>query len=196
MAAIAAVGQANAAAVAADPVSDIISEVTQELQSFEQAILPDDLSILDVIAATGVSINSTYYLEAFAGGVIQAENNLGILPKLGAAASEVAPAAVAPILAAAPQLGGGAGLGNVTAALTRAGTIGPMSVPASWSAPSSGRVTPLAPHGFTTLPGTDEAVAAGYPGYPGIPAGTRSGMGAPPKYGVKLTVMPRPPAAG
>ena len=191
----AAVTQANAAATA-DPVTDAITAALQALQSAltSGGIIPDDLTVLDVIAATGTSINSTYYLEAFAAGVIGAENNLGVLPKLGAAtAAEVTP--VAP--AAAPQLVGGAGLGSITATLTGAGRIGPMSVPATWSAPSTSRITEFTPAGFTTLPGTDEAVASGYPGYPGVPAGTsRSGLGAPPRYGVRLTVMPRPPAAG
>jgi hypothetical protein len=73
-----------------------------------------------------------------------------------------------------------------------------MSVPASWSAPSSSHVAALQPAGMTTLPGTDETVASGYPGYPGMPAGTGSRAlgGGPPRYGVRLTVMPRPPAAG
>jgi PPE-repeat protein len=191
----AAVTQASAAATA-DPVTDAITSALQALQSlFSQGgIIPDDLTVLDLIAATGTSINSTYYLEAFAAGVIGAENNLGVLPKLGAtAAAEVAPAVVAP----APQLVGGAGLGNITATLSSAGRIGPMSVPATWSAPSTTRITEFTPAGFTTLPGTDEAAAAGYPGYPGVPAGARgSGVGAPPRYGARLTVMPRPPAAG
>ncbi len=66
----AAVAQANAGA-AADPVSQVISAATQALQSLvanPAAIIPDDLTILDVIAATGTSLNSTYYMEAFAGG--------------------------------------------------------------------------------------------------------------------------------
>lgn len=93
----------------------------------------------------------------------------------------------------------GGGLGNVTATLSHAGSIGPMSVPASWAAPTSTHISPLEPAGFTTLPGTEEPVASGYPGYPGMPGGGASrsvGAGVPPRYGVRLTVMPRPPAAG
>lgn len=196
----AAVGQAAASAAAADPVSQLVQSVTQSLQSLltSGSIIPDDLTVLDVIAATGTSINSSYYVEAFASGVIGAENNLGVLPKLGAtAAAEVAPAV--PSLAAAPQLGGAAGLGNITATLSRAGSIGQMSVPAGWVAPSApARITEFTPAGFTTIPGTDESVASGYPGYPGVPGGaaSRSGLGTPPRYGVRHTVMPRPPAAG
>lgn len=159
------------------------------------SIVPSDFTILDAIAATGTTLNSTYYMEAFATGVIQAENNLGMLPKVAAA-----PAALAPALTAAPQVAGGAGLGTISATLARAGTIGPMSVPASWAAPSTSHVSAFEPAGMTLLPGTaDEPVAAGYPGYPGMPGGVGSrsaGMGVPPRYGVRLTVMPRPPAAG
>jgi PPE-repeat protein len=165
-------------------------------------IIPDDFTALDALLFAYSSINGTYNIEAFTSGIIGAENNLGILPDLGAAAA--APAEL-PALAGAPQLvgaasslGGGAGLGNISAALSNAGRIGPMSVPATWSAPSTTHISALEPAGFTTLPGTDEPVASGYPGYPGMPgvAGRGMGVGAAPKYGVRLTVIPRPPAAG
>jgi PPE-repeat protein len=191
----ASVNQANASAAATKSVSQGASAALQPAQVAEEDPgIFGDLAILDVIQGSSQSLNSIYYMEAFASGVIGAENNLGILPKVAAA-----PAALAPALTAAPGLGGGAGLGNITATLARAGTIGPMSVPSSWSAPSASHVAALQPAGFTTLPGTEEAVASGYPGYPGMPAGSMSrgsGVGAPPRYGVRLTVMPRPPAAG
>ena len=193
----AAVNKANATASGSNSVSQAISAAAQPAASAAAdppSLIPEDLTILDIIQGTGQSLNSTYYMEAFASGIIGAENNLGVLPKAAAATAEVAPA-----LSVAPQLGAGAGLGNVTASLARGGTIGPMSVPASWAAPSSSRVSALEPHGFTTLPGTDEAVGSGYPGYPGMPGGALSratGVGVPPRYGVRLTVMPRPPAAG
>jgi PPE-repeat protein len=193
----ASVNQANLTAAASSPAAQAVSAAAQLMQpaaADPPSIIPEDFAVLDIIQATGQTLNSTYYMEAFASGVIGAENNLGVLPKAAAA-----PAALAPALSAAPQLSGGASLGNVTATLARAGTIGPMSVPASWSAPSSSRVAALQPAGLTTLPGTDEAAASGYPGYPGMPGGgvsRGSGMGGPPRYGVRLTVMPRPPAAG
>ncbi len=50
---------------------------------------------------------------------------------------------------------------------------------------------------MTTIPGTEEAMASGYPGYPGMPAGATSrAAGAPPRYGVRPIVIARPPAAG
>lgn len=192
----ASVSQASATAAATRSAAQAVSAAAVQPAA---AVAPDpginlDLSALDIIQATGQSLNSVYYMEATASGIIGAENNLGMLPKVAAA-----PAALAPALTAAPQVGGGAGLGNVTATLSRAGTIGPMSVPASWSAPATSQIARLEPAGFTTIPGTEEAVASGYPGYPGMPAGNiarGAGVGAPPRYGVRLTVMPRPPAAG
>ncbi|MGF2945447.1 PPE family protein [Mycobacterium sp. Lab-001] len=197
----AAVTNAANSAAASNPVQQVLSGISNlaGILPTNASILPEDLTVLDGIAAVGTAINSTYYLEALPAGVIGAENNLGILPNLGAAAAAAAaPAEIAPALSAV-STGGAAGLGNVTATLARAGTIGPMSVPVGWSAPSSSTVTALQPAGMTTLPGTEEAAASGYPGYPGMPGGMAAravGVGAPPRYGVKLTVMPRPPAAG
>ncbi|OBB92022.1 PPE family protein [Mycobacterium sp. 852002-40037_SCH5390672] len=154
--------------------------------------------VLDAIQGTGLGFSAPYNMEQFVSGIIGAENNLGILAKPGAAAASLAPALAAPALRGATS-GLGGGLGNVTATLSHAGTIGPMSVPASWAAPTSTHISPLEPAGFTTLPGTEEPMAAGYPGYPGMPGGgaaRSAGAGVPPRYGVRLTVMPRPPAAG
>jgi PPE-SVP subfamily C-terminal region len=154
--------------------------------------------VLDAIQGTGLGFSAPYNMEQFVSGIIGAENNLGILAKPGAAAANLAPALAAPALRGATA-GLGGGLGNVTASFSHAGTIGPMSVPASWVAPTSTHVSPLEPAGFTTLPGTEEPIASGYPGYPGMPGGgaaRSAGAGAAPRYGVRLTVMPRPPAAG
>lgn len=150
--------------------------------------------VLDAIQGTGLGFSAPYNMEQFVSGIIGAENNLGVLAKpLAAAAPLAAPA----LRGATAGLGGG--LGNVTATLSHAGSIGPMSVPVSWAAPTSTHISPLEPAGFTTLPGTEEPMASGYPGYPGMPGGGASrsaGAGVPPRYGVRLTVMPRPPAAG
>ncbi len=85
----------------------------------------------------------------------------------------------------------------ITVSLGRANAIGPMSVPAGWSAPSTGRVAALERAGLTTRPGTDELAGSGYPGVPGMPAGTMArASGVLPRYGTRLTVMTRPPAGG
>jgi PPE-repeat protein len=193
----AAVNQAVNNGPTTNSVSQTVSALGASSTLPVNGIVPEDFTALDGIVATFGAINSTYNFEAFATGIIGAENNLGILPGLGAAAA--APAEIAPALTgAASSLGGGTGLGTVTAGLTSAGSIGPMSVPASWSAPTISTITAFQPLGMTTIPGTEQAVASGYPGYPGMPAGSVSrAAGAPaPRYGARLTVIPRPPAAG
>jgi PPE-repeat protein len=190
----AAISQANALAAQSNSVSQALPKADLPTFSINDA----EFGLLDVISATGTSISSPTLLEQMVTGAIGAEANLGILPKLAAPAA-IAPLAALPELAGATSsMSGGAGLGNITATLTRAGSIGPMSVPATWSAPSIPKAfSPLEPAGMTTIPGTDGAVASGYPGYPGMPAGATSrGASGPPRYGTRLTVMTRPPAAG
>jgi len=115
----------------------------------------------------------------------------GLTGDLGAGLSADAATPVAP--------GGAAGLGAVpvSAGVAQASTIGRLSVPPSWAAGDVGAAaaTPAtlpgacwsgaAPHGatVTTLPGGVPSVAsAGRGGY---------GIGAP-RYGAKLTVLPKP----
>lgn len=84
----------------------------------------------------------------------------------------------------------------VLASVGRAGEIGPLSVPASWAAPTSKPVHPLSGGGFTTL-SSGEPAQHGMPGVPGVPIGANRGAnGVVPRYGARLTVMPRSPAAG
>jgi PPE-repeat protein len=110
----------------------------------------------------------------------------------GASSSGAAGAAGAGLTSA---LSGGAG--TASAVLTGANSIGPLSVPPGWAAPAASPVSALSGAGLTTLPGTEEAVGSGMPGVPGMPAGTLArASGVVPRYGVRLTVMPRPPAAG
>ena len=191
----AAVAQAEANAAAA-PVSQVIS-------SAAQALLPTfnpELGFLDIIAGSYSTVSAVRDLEGFADGIIGGGKNLGLLPDLSKVAAEVAPAlpALQQSAAAASGLGGGAGLPNaVLASVARANSIGPLSVPASWSAPSTHAVSALSPAGLTTLAGTDEAAGSGMPGVPGMPAPTVArASGVLPRYGVRLTVMTHPPAAG
>ena len=186
----AAVAQADANAATAEPVSQVIS-------SAAQAMLPTfnpELGFLDIIAGSYSTLSAVRDMEGTADGIIGGEKALGILPDLSKVAAEVAPAPAG----AASGLGGGAGLPNgVLASVARANSIGPLSVPASWSAPSSRAVSALSPAGLTTFSGTEEAAGSGMPGVPGTPAPTLArASGVLPRYGVRLTVMPRPPAAG
>ncbi|ORB73323.1 PPE family protein [Mycobacterium scrofulaceum] len=162
-------------------------------------IIPEDFTALDAIVTFIATMKAVDYEQAFVTGIVGAESDLGILPNLGAAA----PTALAPLLTAAPQPGGaapglGAGLGDVTAALARAGTIGSMSVPASWTAPSS-PLTALPGGDFPGRSGTAESAVSGtaLPGVPGLSGGTASrATVVVPRYGARITVMARPPAAG
>jgi PPE-repeat protein len=154
----------------------------------------DSLNVLDGILSVGTATGSMANIEGMPTSLIAAQSNLTYL----AGAAGPAPA-LGPI-----GLGGGtpgSGLGGLTNAVTvsmaRANAIGPMSVPASWSAPSASRISALQPAGLTTIPGTDELAGSGYPGVPGMPAGTLArASGVLPRYGTRLTVMTRPPAGG
>lgn len=90
------------------------------------------------------------------------------------------------------------GVGNeVSAALGRAASIGPLSVPPSVI--EARTTTPIA-SALTAGPGsTQPALAAGMPGMPGMPVASppaTSVTSTPPKYGFRSTVVARPPSAG
>jgi PPE-repeat protein len=164
----------------------------------------NSLSVLDSIQLVNTSIQGTGTLAgipaALSGNTanlfgIQA--NMAYLAGLGAPAPALGPIGLGQLQGVAGATGVG-GLPNaITVSMGRANAIGPMSVPAAWSAPSAGRVAALEPAGLTTLPGTDELAGSGYPGVPGMPAGTLArASGVLPRYGTRLTVMTRPPAGG
>jgi PPE-repeat protein len=150
--------------------------------------LPATLNIASFAGKSTLDADTvTALLQAAAVKAPQAAEDFGVTATgIGdAAAEDVATAAFS-----------GSGRG-VAAVLTGAKSIGPMSVPASWSTPAVSHISTLSGTGLTTLPGTDEAVGAGMPGVPGMPVGTLTrASGVIPRYGTRLTVMPRPPAAG
>jgi hypothetical protein len=195
----AAVAQADATAAAADPVSPVISSAAQALPPLLPTFNPE-FGFLDVIAGTYSTFSAVRDLEGTADGIIGGQKSLGLLPDLSKVGAEGAPAlpALQQPAGAASGLGGGAGLPNaVLASVARANSIGPLSVPASWSAPSTRAVSALSPAGLTTLAGTEEAAGYGMPGVPGMPAPTLArASGVLPRYGVRLMVMAHPPAAG
>lgn len=103
--------------------------------------------------------------------------------------------AVQPVATTTPQPAGVAGASTV-AGLGQATTVGRLSVPPSWAAAPN---APAAPQGAATLTGwttpapqgpSMAAVPAGMPAL--ATAGKAGGLGAP-RYGVKPTVMDRPP---
>jgi PPE-repeat protein len=151
--------------------------------------IPIDFRIFDTIQGVQTAFRSGFCVEGFPSGVIGADKALGILPNVGAA-----PAALPKV----PALSGAtSGLGNVNATLAGAGRIGAMSVPASWTSPAGNPVTALSGKGLPILEGTDALgrTGSGMPGVPGIPKASRAAIVVP-RYGVRITVMTRSPAAG
>jgi PPE-repeat protein len=207
----------NAAAnqAASGPLGDLYSllqglssQLANVLNLSPIPISSNPLSLLDAIQFANTSIQGVgtsiggvgtfaglpASLSSHAANLLGMQANMAYLAGLGSPAPALGPIG----------LGGGmpgsgvAGLPNaVTASLARANTIGPMSVPANWSAPSTSSISALQPAGLTTLAGTDELAGSGYPGVPGMPAGTLArASGVLPRYGTRLTVMTRPPAGG
>jgi len=201
----AAVAQANSSAAAADPMSQLIAFLTQLAYSLfpgtgQFELFPNGFNAVDATLFGYTSVNGVEAVEQFVANIPMAAQALQAIDAAPAAAAPVA-SNIAPFLAGASQVGGavpapGLGSGVVLANVAKANTIGPLSVPASWTAPSTGRVSALAPAGLSTF-GTEEAVGAGMPGVPGMPAGAVArGSGMMPRYGVRLTVMSHPPMGG
>lgn len=207
----AAVTQANSSAAAASPASQLVSTVSQSLQSLQAAspgvtgvppsLLPNNFTALEGMFAVYATIGVTKDVESIAAKTIGAENDLGILPNLGLTAETPALDAG---LAAGPQVAGAApGLagqpGPVVATLARANSLGPLSVPASWTVPASGPASALSGQDVAPLPGPGEVgmTRSGVPGIPGVPAGkVWRPSGVIPRYGLRITVMSRPLAGG
>ncbi|CDM76749.1 PPE family protein [Mycobacterium marinum] len=89
------------------------------------------------------------------------------------------------------------GLGGVAAGTNQATMMGRLSVPPSWAG-----TTEVIDHVATALPGAGTATApeasAAMPGVPGVPApgAYARSYGTGPRYGFRLTIMPRPLSGG
>ena len=112
-----------------------------------------------------------------------------------------APAAAAAVPKALPALGGmlgGGGIAHAAASIGSAGSIGKLSVPATWAGATTG-LSHAAPQLVSTVSAAPEAASTG-PGnlLGGMPlAGVGSGTaGSAPRYGFRPTVMARPPLGG
>ncbi|WP_066910166.1 PPE family protein [Mycobacterium interjectum] len=145
----------------------------------------------DLSSAGVFQLPATLNIAGFVGkGAIDEDS---IVAEFASVPAAIAKAIGVPLPTSTPIGSGGA----VSAVFAGAKSIGPMSVPASWATPAVGHISALSGTGLTTLPGTEEAVGAGMPGVPGMPAGTLTRTsGVIPRYGTRLIVMPRPPAAG
>jgi PPE-repeat protein len=115
---------------------------------------------------------------------------------LGGAATVAAPAVVAPPAGGLGLAGGGA---SVAGALGNAASVGRLSVPPVWGENTLGE-----PHHGPVLPpvsnireAPDARAGNVFGGMPLTGAGAGAGgAGRGPRYGVRPTVIPRPPAAG
>jgi PPE-repeat protein len=173
----------NIGKLLADPNFGIDANIWSDVASSGVFQLPATLNIAGFAGQSTLDANTI--AEGFAKPVVELGKALGGLIPSGLTKGATTTSALS---------GGG---GGVSAVLAGAKSIGPLSVPASWSNPAVSHISPLSGAGLTTLPGTDEAVGSGVPGVPGMPAGTVvRASGVLPRYGVRLTVMPRPPAAG
>lgn len=159
-----------------------------------------DFTFLDEALAFFAATDNMASLEAFPEEIIGDESNLGMLNVPPGAGR---PPGYAPLYSPPAKINltssisSGAGLSNTTGALGRAGSIGTMSVPASWTPPSSSPVTALASSDSPVLSGSDEPAGSrsGVPGIPGMRPPSRATLVVP-RYGVRITVMARPPCAG
>ncbi|SOJ54847.1 putative PPE family protein PPE51 [Mycobacterium simulans] len=166
------------------------------------SLVKDDFTFLDGIMAWYATVSSINNINSMGTGIIGAEKNLGILPNLAAPAVEAAPTGLAPLASSVKALsdavskgGFGTGLGEVSAGLRRAGWVGQLSVPPSWTTPTVTTVRALQGTPMTTLPAGDSA-APGMPGMPGVAAAGTGRAGVVPRYGVTPRVMSRPLAGG
>jgi PPE-repeat protein len=161
----------------------------------------------ELFSSNGVGLNANIWNTIFSSGFYTPANTLGAFTSLfgGAAAGEAAAGDAAGAAAdgiggavAAPAAGlselGGLG-GGVSAAMGRGAAIGALAVPPSWNA--IGPMASAVPTELGQMPlATPPPVAASMPGRPLANAAGNRFTAAPPRYGLRPTVMSRPPAAG
>ncbi|MBY0442576.1 MAG: PPE family protein [Mycobacteriaceae bacterium] len=141
------------------------------------------------------SINDTISATS---SVLGDESTLGLIP---GAAADLAPTTsnlIPPpgdFLSASSRATSATLASEVTAAMRNSGTIGQMSVPASWAAPATTAAKEFSHTPLTTLP-TTEPLESGMPGMPGMPIPGSGRGGVVPRYGTRLTVMSRPLSGG
>jgi PPE-repeat protein len=186
-----------------------LSRVIHAVEAFPRSLhmpqlVPSNYTMLDFAKEIYGPINAVSEIEQTA---VMSAGTLGQMAGSAAsaapAAAEAASAEAGSALAAAAKAGGMAPLGmaspsGVTAAVGGANSIGRLSTPPSWAAPSSAHLpefsgtSPFAAPEATHGPGT-----AGAPGMAGgAPGGSGGRLTNTPRYGVKVTVMTRHPAVG
>ncbi|OBJ05299.1 hypothetical protein A5660_16710 [Mycobacterium alsense] len=149
---------------ATDPLSDLYSTLWQWTSQLRNGLgnlldlspiplTPNGINILDSIQAVNTGLQGTGTMAGIPGALTGAQANLAYLSGFAGPSPALGPMGLGNLGGATPA-SGLAGLQNaVTASVGRGNAIGPMSVPASWSAPSTGRVAPLQPAGIPGTPG-------------------------------------------
>lgn len=122
---------------------------------------------------------------------------IGALNSLTASSGSAAGSAIPGLAGAFPGLAGLGGLrgsASVSAAVGQAGTIGKLSVPPSWAAApaASARAAPLPIYDLSAVAEQPGGLLRGMP----LSGAGRRAEGFVNRYGLRHTVMPRPPAAG
>lgn len=198
-----AVGEASAWTTPFDATKllQVLSSVPRALQALslpaalQQQHIPSDLvSLIDLVYQEGQIMTMPLTAASLLSGLLQS-----MVPSSTASAAEAVigsglPTTLAPTDAGLAKAGTDA---FVSAGLSRASSVGGLSVPASWTSTATRTPASLPPGtGLTPFPET-EAVDMNVPLLPGIPFGTGGRpSGAVPRYGFPVTVIPRPPAAG
>lgn len=212
----AAVSQASGSAVTQTELPQLMSAVPGSLQ---QLASPAAASPFDNIPQTGLLADILNFLDGNDGnpygiflnsnlvnGIVAAQfvSPTIIFPATTDALADVeavADGAADAAPAAADASSATAGLtasqsGGVGARVNQASFVGRLSVPPSWSTAVevANRVVPTSGAAVTAAP----EAGAGMPGMPGMPAPAAysRNWGNGPRYGFKLTIMPRPVAAG
>ncbi|MGO8771831.1 PPE family protein [Mycobacterium sp.] len=168
----------------------------------------------DLFSSSGLGLNANIWNTIFSSGFYMPSNTLGAFTSLfgggaageaaagdaaGAAGNAAAAAEGIGAAAAAPAAGlselGGLGSG-VSAAMGRGAALRVLAVPPSWDeiAPAVSPRPGLSGAALGGMP--PPAVAAGMPGMPFANAAGNRFSAAAPRYGLHLTVMAHPPAAG
>lgn len=218
----AAVAQATGSATGSAAQSELPQLMSAVPASLQQLASPAAASPFDNIPQTGLLADLLNFLDGNDGNPYGIFLNSNIVNGL-VSAQYVSPAVIIPATTdaladveavtdgaadAAPvaaDAASGAGLtaaqsgaGGVSAGANQAALVGRLSVPPSWTAAAE-----VAGHGAIALPGGSPSTvavpaAAATPGMPGMPApgAYARSWGNGPRYGFKLTIMPRPVAAG
>ncbi len=194
----AASAQANAAAGGISHLFDALEQLPQSIGLPQ--LFPSSYTMLDFANQLEGPINAVAEIEQT---VIATTGTLGQMAGSAASAAPAAADAAAgeagSALAAAAQTGGDmASPIGVTAALGGASSIGGLSTPPSWTAPSTAPHSALSGTTPLAAPQATEGTAmAGAPGMAGgAPGATASRLANTPRYGVRVTVMGRHPLAG